>query len=191
MTKAMKKIGLINIDEPFKALFTQGMVCHATFKAEDGRWLEPSECVKKDGQTVEIATGKLVTVGPSIKMSKSKKNIVDPDEIIERYGADTARWFVLSDSPPDKDVEWTEDGAEGAYKFMQKLWSLLAPAENQDNLFDKASCHKIKLCLKEYSEAIERLAYNKSIAKIYEMAAAISAAQKKGQSLPKDLAQRY
>lgn len=188
MTKAMQKVGLINIHEPFNALFTQGMVCHATFKAEDGRWLEPNECVKKDGKTIEIATGLPVTVGPSIKMSKSKKNIVDPDEIIERYGADTARWFVLSDSPPDKDVEWTEDGAEGAYKFMQKLWTLLAPTE-AGNDFDKATSHKIMLCLKDYSEAIERLAYNKAIAKIYEMASIIGQAQKKGMTLPKALAQ--
>ena len=188
MTRAMQKIGVINATEPFKALFTQGMVCHSTFMSEDGRWLEPSECVKSEGEYIEIATKKPVTVGPSIKMSKSKKNIVDPDEIIERYGADTARWFVLSDSPPDKDVEWTENGVEGAYKFLQKFWTIMSPIDKGD-VFDNNTQHKIKLCLKDYSEALEKLAYNKAIAKIYELSSIISSAQKKGLRLPNDIAQ--
>ena len=99
MTKALSKVAIINVQEPFKALFTQGMVCHATFQSEDGKWLEPTECYQKEGQYFSLIDHKPVTVGPSIKMSKSKKNIIDPQDIIEQYGADTARWFVLSDLP--------------------------------------------------------------------------------------------
>ncbi|MEM6602655.1 MAG: leucine--tRNA ligase [Pseudomonadota bacterium] len=183
MTRALCKIGAVDVQEPFKALFTQGMVCHATYKSEDGRWLEPVECIKKDGQIIEISSGRPVTMGPSIKMSKSKKNIVDPDEIIQRYGADTARWFVLSDSPPEKDVEWTEEGVEAAYKFMQKLWVLLSQSGQPEGTATKETSHKIMLCLKEYDAALEKFAFNKAIAKIYEIANIISSAHKKNQPI--------
>ena len=188
MTRALAHTGVISIKEPFKALFTQGMVCHATYKSEDGRWLEPIEVQKRGENFIEMATGKHVYVGASIKMSKSKKNIVDPVEIIERYGADTARWFVLSDSPPEKDVEWTEEGIEAAYRFIQKIWGMLQPDLNQNNeRLSDAICQKIRLCLKDYEKFLEKLAYNKSVAKIYELFNILSQEQKKAVFIPEDL----
>ncbi|MCU0881627.1 MAG: leucine--tRNA ligase [Hyphomonadaceae bacterium] len=123
--RAMRQTGHVGLDEPFAHLFTQGMVTHATFKSNDGRWLNPVEVETRDGIVVEIATGQTVTVGPSEKMSKSVRNTVDPTEIIETYGADVARLFVLSDSPPERDVEWSEAGAEGAWRFVQRVWALV------------------------------------------------------------------
>ncbi|MEO0819930.1 MAG: leucine--tRNA ligase, partial [Pseudomonadota bacterium] len=115
--RAMYKTGHLpeRCIEPFEALFTQGMVCHETYRNADGQWLAPDEVSIEDGRVLERSTGAPVEVGPSIKMSKSKRNVVDPDAIIEQYGADTARFFMLSDSPPERDVEWTAAGVEGAW----------------------------------------------------------------------------
>ena len=113
------------ITEPFQSLFTQGMVCHETYKDENNNWLSPEEIekvnnkfVKKDNPNV------IVKVGPSESMSKSKKNVIDPEDIIDNYGADSVRLFILSDSPPEKDVQWSEQGMLSSYKFIQKLWVL-------------------------------------------------------------------
>jgi leucyl-tRNA synthetase len=128
----MRKTGHVGLDEPFAALFTQGMVTHASFRAADGRWLSPDEVeLRGDGSAVEKAGGGAVQVGRIEKMSKSKRNTVDPGEIIDRYGADTARWFILSDNPPDRDMEWTEAGVVGAFRFIQRLFRLVegAPAK--------------------------------------------------------------
>ena len=115
-----------NFKEPFKGLFTQGMVCHQTYKDKDGNWLNPSEVQTKDGKNFFLIVDEKerVTVGPSESMSKSKKNTIDPEYIIDNYGADSVRLFILSDSPPEKDVQWSEQGMTASYKFIQKLWVL-------------------------------------------------------------------
>ena len=121
-TRAMKQCGYLGIDEPFAGLFTQGMVCHRTYQDAAGRWLNPEDVhLGPDGRPT-TSDGQPVTPGRVEKMSKSKKNTVDPEQIIETYGADTARWFMLSDSPPDRDLEWTDDGIASAYRFVQRLW---------------------------------------------------------------------
>ena len=122
-TRAMKKTGHANLDEPFAGLFTQGMVCHESYKSQAGKWLYPEEIERKqDGSVIETATGAPVTVGRREVMSKSKKNVVAPARIIDEYGADTARLFMLSDSPPERDLEWSEAGVDGAFRFIQRLW---------------------------------------------------------------------
>ena len=127
-TRAMKATGHLDLDEPFKGLFTQGMVVHETYKDQKGEWLSPADVVVSgmDVRTARHAvTGAPVEIGSIEKMSKSKKNVVDPDEIVSTYGADTARWFMLSDSPPERDVQWTESGIEGASRFLQRVWKLV------------------------------------------------------------------
>ena len=130
-TRAMKKTGHIGLDEPFAGLFTQGMVVHETYRAGD-EWVEPAQVTiesEGDARRAKItATGAPVEIGPIEKMSKSKKNVIDPDDIMGSYGADVARWFMLSDSPPERDVEWTERGVQGAWRFTQRLWRLVGEA---------------------------------------------------------------
>ena len=124
-TRALEGAGEVGVAEPFAGLFTQGMVTHETYRGADGAWLYPDDVeILPDGAARHRATGAPVTVGRSEKMSKSKLNTVDPGAIIERYGADTARWFVLSDNPPDRDIEWTESGVAGASRFTQRVWRL-------------------------------------------------------------------
>ena len=123
-TKALRDLNYFNLDEPFKGLFTQGMVTHVTYKNKSGDWLEPKdvEIVNgnfRDNNGQEVITGKIE------KMSKSKKNVVDPNDIISSYGADTARWFMLSDSPPDRDLQWTDTGIAASFKFINKLYELI------------------------------------------------------------------
>ena len=120
---------MTSLDEPFDGLFTQGMVCHETYRATDGSWLLPEEVERTPGgNVVRISDKSPVEVGRSEKMSKSKKNVVDPDQIIHDYGADTARWFMLSDSPPERDLEWTEAGVTGAWRFQQRLFRIATEA---------------------------------------------------------------
>ena len=115
----------INITEPFKGLFTQGMVCHETYKDEENNWISPDEIININGKKVlKVNKTSKVKVGPSESMSKSKKNTIDPQKIIEDYGADSARLFILSDSPPEKDIQWSDEGIKSSYKFIQKLWVL-------------------------------------------------------------------
>src|SRR5690606_32294009 len=128
-TRALKKCGYTDVEEPFKALFTLGMLSHETYKDENGKWLYPHEVVKNGGKAVHAETGRPVTVGRVEKMSKSKKNTVDPLKILDSYGADAVRLFVLSDSPPDRDLEWTDAGIEGAWKYMNRLWRLVAQGD--------------------------------------------------------------
>ena len=128
-TRAMREVQMTSRDEPFDGLFTQGMVCHETYRAADGSWLLPEEVERTAGGNVVRASDKSpVEVGRSEKMSKSKKNVVDPDQIIHDYGADTARWFMLSDSPPERDLEWTEAGVTGAWRFQQRLYRIASEA---------------------------------------------------------------
>jgi len=175
--------------EPFAALFTQGMVCHETYQMADGKWVAPDEVVIEDGAARHAETGAAITVGPSVKMSKSKKNTIDPERIIEQYGADTARWFMLSDSPPERDVEWTTAGVEGAWRFLQRVWRLRAeadlaargagaPAEIGDAaLALRKATHKT---IAGVTADIEGFAFNKAVARLYEFANAIQKASGSG-----------
>ena len=135
--RALKKNNnKINNEEPFKGLFTQGMVCHETYKDASGKWLNPEEIEKdKNGNLIKIKDKTKVIAGPSESMSKSKKNVIDPESMIKSYGADAVRWFILSDSPPEKDIQWSNQGVNAAYKFLQKLYNL-------NNLIINRSDHK-------------------------------------------------
>ena len=125
-TRAMTDHDELALDEPFAGLFTQGMVCHETYRTGDGEWVPPIEVAEgPDKAPVRAATGETLIVGRSEKMSKSRRNVVDPEDIMETYGADTARWFMLSDSPPDRDLEWTEAGVAGAWRFVNRMWRLV------------------------------------------------------------------
>jgi leucyl-tRNA synthetase len=188
-TRAMKATGHIGLDEPFAGLFTQGMVVHETYKAPDGEWVEPAQVTiesEGDARRAKVtATGAPVEIGPIEKMSKSKKNVIDPDDIMQSYGADVARWFMLSDSPPERDVEWTERGVQGAWRFTQRLWRLVgeaaevaatAPAERpaqfgEDALALRKAAHG---ALAKVSDAIEKLHFNVAVAHLYEFANAFS-----------------
>ncbi|MCF2514978.1 leucine--tRNA ligase [Sphingomonas sp. G124] len=176
-TRALERIGKIGIKEPFKGLFTQGMVTHETYESLDGRWLNPDEvAVAENGALVERATGTAVRLGRVEKMSKSKKNTVDPEPILDRYGADAVRWFMLSDSPPERDLEWSESGIEGAARFVQRVWRLaLAPKGNDGH--DAALLRKLHRAIAAVGEAIEGLQFNKSVAALYELASAIEKAK--------------
>lgn len=185
-TRAMQKAGHLDIKEPFKGLFTQGMVVHETYKGPNG-WITPAEIDIKDVDGVRSATmndtGESVEIGSIEKMSKSKKNVVDPDDIIASYGADTARFFMLSDSPPERDVIWTEAGVEAAHKFVQRIWRIIAEAapelsdvkaasamDGEANAVSKAAHKTLKLV----GEDLEKLGFNKSVARIYEYVNTIS-----------------
>ncbi len=133
-TRALKKCGYHNVDEPFKALLTQGMVNHETYQSEAGEWLYPEDVDKTKEGYIERANGKKVKVGASIKMSKSKSNTVDPAGIITRFGADTARLFMLSDSPPERDLEWSDAGVEACHKYLARLWKLASELEYSEGM---------------------------------------------------------
>ncbi|MET0170526.1 MAG: class I tRNA ligase family protein, partial [Aliihoeflea sp.] len=186
-TRAMKATGHVNVvEEPFQGLFTQGMVVHETYKGPKG-WVTPAEIriEEADGKrrATLIDSGEDVAIGSIEKMSKSKKNVVDPDDIIASYGADTARFFMLSDSPPDRDVIWTEAGVEGAHRFVQRVWRLIseaaealadvAPSAARDG--EGAAISKLAhKTVKAVGEDIERLAFNKAVARLYELVNALA-----------------
>ena len=188
-TRALKKVGRTNIEEPFEGLFTQGMVNHVTYKDTDGEWVFPELIRKKDdGSLFRSDSGLSVSEGRVEKMSKSKRNVVDPDDIIDQYGADTARWFVLSDSPPERDLLWTEAGIEGAWRFVQRIYRMveepsvaLAPVDStvpegvEGPALDlRKATHKT---IKGVTADIENLHFNKAVARLYEFANAISGAK--------------
>ena len=165
----------LNIKEPFNGLFTQGMVCHETYKNENNQWLSPNEIITINGQKFEKDNkSRKVTVGPSESMSKSKKNTIDPEDIIKNYGADSARLFILSDSPPEKDVQWSDEGISSSHKFLQKLWQLdqiiseeIAKDHDEDpknNLSKYTNQY-----LKKMTENLTNFSYNKLIANLHEM----------------------
>ena len=185
-TRAMQVTGHVDIKEPFKGLFTQGMVTHETYKGADGRWLFPEEVLFEDGAARHAQTGEPVTVGGIESMSKSKKNVVDPTTIIESYGADTARWFMLSDTPPDRDIEWTDSGAEGAHRHIQRVWRLVGDvvarvplgqpkpeAFGADALALRRNAHRM---LHLVADDIEKLAFNRAVARIYDATNALGKA---------------
>ncbi len=185
-SRAMKIGGHLDVKEPFKGLFTQGMVVHETYRGKGG-WVAPAEVKleEQDGvrRAVHLDSGEELTIGAIEKMSKSTRNVVDPDDIIASFGADTARFFMLSDSPPDRDVIWTEAGVEGAYRFLQRTWRLIGDAADTlqyvapvaSSAGDAASVSRAAhRTLKAVGEDIERLAFNKAIARIYELVNEIS-----------------
>ena len=164
-----------NISEPFDGLFTQGMVCHETYKDPDNNWISPEEIESIDGKKyLKKDKSKIITVGPSESMSKSKKNTVDPENIISNYGADSARLFILSDSPPEKDVQWSEEGIVSSFKFIQKLWRLNEKIleeinKNHSTDFDDQITKYTNKYLKKVHDNLESFSYNKIIANLYEM----------------------
>ena len=164
-----------DILEPFSGLFTQGMVCHETYKDPDNNWISPEEIENIDGKKyLKKDKSKLIKVGPSESMSKSKKNTVDPENIIMNYGADSARLFILSDSPPEKDVQWSEEGIISSFKFIQKLWNLnekIIDEINKDNSNDHDDEIKkyTNKYLKKVHDNLENFSYNKIVANLYEM----------------------
>ena len=174
-TRALQHLGEIDVAEPFRGLFTQGMVTHLTYRAPDGRWVSPDEVERKDGRLIESATGEPVETGRVEKMSKSKRNVVDSDVIVDQYGADAARWFLLSDSPPERDLEWSEEGISGAWRFVQRLWRL-ATAERNAEGREPALDRKLHQTIAAVTANIETLAFNKAIANLYELASAIEKA---------------
>jgi leucyl-tRNA synthetase len=181
-TRAMHRLGHIGVDEPFAGLFTQGMVTHESYRTEDGRWLYPEDVTKHPDGTA-TSNGQRVIVGPNEKMSKSRRNTVDPSVVIERFGADAARWFTLSDNPPERDVEWTEAGAQGAFRFVQRVYRLarsLAEDVADATPVDQASGDARKLrqathrAIAGVSQSIDEFAFNVAIARLYELSNAIA-----------------
>jgi leucyl-tRNA synthetase len=198
-TRAMRDVGLLDLPsgEPFAALFTQGMVVHETYKSAAGKWLSPEEVDVNEGRAIETATGLAAEIGALEKMSKSKKNVVDLDDFVKDFGADVVRWFVLSDSPPERDVEWSASGAEGAWRFVQRVWALAdahgEPAPDSDAapptganegaaLALRQAAHR---ALKAVTDDIEGFRFNRAVARCYELVNAI------GKSKEDDAANRF
>ena len=179
-TRALKQCGYLDVEEPFAGLLTQGMVCHETYKNDQNQWLFPEQVERTESGLIETATGRPAVLGRSEKMSKSKKNVVDPAFIIDSYGADTARLFMLSDSPPERDLDWTEAGIDGAYRYVHRLWRLvaqfqgeLAPAGTSiaDDLDDAALDLRraVHRTVSQVGDDLERFHFNKAVARIREL----------------------
>ena len=175
-TKGIKKYNHnIKFSEPFENLFTQGMVCHESYKDKDGNWLYPEEVEKVDSKTfIKRSDKSNVKVGPPESMSKSKKNTVDPEEMIIQYGADAVRWFILSDSPPEKDIQWSDVGVSSANKFLQKVYNLVFTISERKEVsfnkeFEKQFVSKINIFSGKIDEAIKNFRFNVAIANFYEI----------------------
>ena len=185
-TRAMRRTGHLSATEPFAGLFTQGMVTHESYKSADGAWLYPEEVTRRqDGTAVHRETGDAVVVGRIEAMSKSKRNTIDPANIIARYGADTARWFILSDNPPERDIEWTEAGVLGAYRFTQRLFRLVENARFAEGAMPGEfgpAAHALRRLthrtIAAVTEAVESLAFNVAVARFYEFANGFAEAER-------------
>ena len=190
--RAMRQTGHLDLDEPFGGLFTQGMVCHETYKDGQGKWLFPGETVRDaEGRVVHAVTGAPVQVGRSESMSKSKRNVVDPETIIDAYGADTARLFMMSDTPPDRDLEWTEAGVEGAFRFVNRLWRMIAcPSSRMAAIdappppgFDPTAAEdpaartlrEMHKTIARVTDDLERFGFNRAVARIREFTNTLAA----------------
>ncbi len=180
-TRALEKTGHVTVKEPFAGLFTQGMVTHESYKDSEGNWLYPEEVEKHADGTATTSDGKPVTVGRIEKMSKSKRNTVDPGVIIDRFGADTARWFVLSDNPPERDVEWTETGILGASRFVQRLYRVATAVAAEPRVERPAEFTAEAKKLRQLThrtiagvtEALNSFAFNVAVARIHELTGAL------------------
>ena len=184
-TRALSEVEYLDLDEPFAGLMTQGMVCHQSFKDKKGAWLFPEDVEKDSKLWRHKETGEEVVAGRVEKMSKSKRNVVDPEHIIATYGADTARLFMLSDSPPERDLEWTESGVEGAHRFIQKIWRLaqttdetgapLRPLPSQEfSDGQKTLIRAVHKAISDVTTDIERFAFNRCVAHFHILTAAIA-----------------
>ena len=185
-TRAMAECGYLKLKEPFAGMFTQGMVCHETYRATDGTWLEPGTIIKNG----ELAThnGEPVTVGRSEKMSKSRKNTVDPEIILDTYGADAARLFMLSDSPPDRDLEWTDAGIEGAWRYLNRLWRLAVAAADIPEVplpavlapATSAVLRQVHRTVAAVGDDLEKFRFNSAVARIRELTNALAEGVRSG-----------
>jgi leucyl-tRNA synthetase len=185
-TRAMAKLGMVNVAEPFAGLFTQGMVCHETYKDAAGNWVQADEIEKRDGKAFQRDTGAEITIGASEKMSKSKKNVIAPETIIADYGADTIRWFMLSDTPPERDIEWTDAGAEGCWRFVNRIWRLCTeieglaapgtPASGDDEVSKtlRQAAHK---AIAAVTDHLDNLRFNSAVAQLYTLANTIGSSE--------------
>ncbi len=175
-TRALRDCGYLKIDEPFSALLTQGMVCHETYKDKDGKWLYPEEVKKQGDSAIRLSDDSPVALGRSEKMSKSKRNVVDPESIISAYGADCARLFMLSDSPPERDLDWSATGIEGAWRYVNRLWRLVMENNNPQGKGEisaqelKRQTHKT---IKAVGEGLSQFHFNKAVALLRELSNAI------------------
>ncbi|OYU16380.1 MAG: leucine--tRNA ligase [Alphaproteobacteria bacterium PA4] len=180
-TRALAHIGRLNVTEPFAGLFTQGMVTHETYSRAQGEGLgtlyfSPEEIERSaDGATLK-ADGAPVEVGRVIKMSKSKKNVVDPDAILADYGADAVRWFVLSDSPPERDLAWSEAGIDGAWRFVQRVWRLASEPGAASDARDEKLARALAKTIAAITADIDKLQFNKAVARLYELVSALERA---------------
>ena len=181
INRALKDLGHVTAAEPFSGLFTQGMVCHETYKDDSGAWVPAEDVVYENGTALHRDSKAPVTVGPVEKMSKSKKNTIDPETIIDQYGADTVRWFVLSDTPPERDIEWTSAGIEGAWRFTQRLWRAVsgaqqlisAPDEGPETKKSEAQALTLRRgthkAIDGITGDIEGFRFNRAVARLYEL----------------------
>jgi leucyl-tRNA synthetase len=194
-TRAMNRLGLVSVTEPFAGLFTQGMVCHETYRDSAGDWISPDEVEKRDGKAFLRSSGAEVAIGASEKMSKSKKNVIAPEQIIDVYGADTIRWFMLSDTPPERDIEWTDAGAEGCWRFVQRVWRLAGEAENlppagtppkaSDDV-SRSLRQATHRAIAAVTDDLGALRFNRAVAQVYMLANAIADGEKADPSVRRE-----